>query len=78
MAQESHQEIGPITEMYTDFANEISSHQNFEARRKMAVPFDVSLEQYVAYCKERAQENYTNDLERDAQERFAKYRALLD
>lgn len=67
----------PITELYRSFADTIEAHPNYQSRKGIATSSDVTLEQFVAYCRERAEENYTNETERSAQRRFQKYYDLL-
>jgi hypothetical protein len=69
---------GGAAELYSGFADEIENHPNYDARKDIVVPFDVSLNQFVAYCRERAEENYTNETMHEAEERFRKYLALLE
>lgn len=65
--------------IYSDYARQIRNHPNFEARKKMSVPFDGrNLEQYVAYCEERAAENYTNELPGEAEAKFRAFLGILE
>lgn len=64
---------------YLDAANIIERHPNYEARRKRAIPFFMTLEQYVVYCKERAADfSSTNESVEDAQKHFDEALRILN
>lgn len=67
-----------LAELYAEFADSLESHPNYEARKDRAPAGEMTLKQYVGYCRERATENYTNELAGEMAKRFKQYLELLD
>ena len=67
----------PIATLYEGFAVTIENHPNYAARKNPALPGYMTLKQFMRYCRERSDDNYTNERGREAQERIRKYFALL-
>ena len=66
-----------ITEIYGGYADELEHNPNYERLKKVAVPGEMTIEQYVGYLRERAADNYTNQTAREEEERFRKFVTVL-
>jgi len=59
-----------IIELYQGFADTIENNPNYPSQKTAVVPGDVTIKQFVGYCRERAGENYTNETGEGARKRF--------
>ncbi|MBI4085661.1 MAG: hypothetical protein HY433_00205 [Candidatus Liptonbacteria bacterium] len=63
---------------YKEAADLIERHPNFQVRKDKNVSGNMTLSQYVNYCRERSRENYTNETTEDAQRLFEQFWKLLE